>query len=77
MFQFFVHTQFVPVLTCRRLFALLSRWSTHLLTLETITMNLRRIASLSLLFLLTPKTLLADVSLNNLFGDHMVLQQGI
>ncbi|HBU37348.1 MAG TPA: sialate O-acetylesterase [Planctomycetaceae bacterium] len=40
-------------------------------------MNLRRIASLSLLFLLTPKTLLADVSLNNLFGDHMVLQQGI
>ena len=40
-------------------------------------MNLRRIASLSLLSLLTPTTLLADVSLNNLFGDHMVLQQGI
>ena len=40
-------------------------------------MNLRRIANLSFLFLLTPTTLLADVSLNNLFGDHMVLQQGI
>ena len=40
-------------------------------------MNLRCIASFSFLFLLTPTTLLANVSLNNLFGDHMVLQQGI
>jgi sialate O-acetylesterase len=38
---------------------------------------LLRIASFSLLFLLTPTTLLADVSLNNLFSNHMVLQQGI
>ena len=40
-------------------------------------MNLHCIASFSFLFLLTPTTLLANVSLNNLFGDHMVLQQGI
>ena len=40
-------------------------------------MNLRLVAICLLLVLLAPPTTEADVSLNNLFGDHMVLQQGI
>ena len=40
-------------------------------------MNLRLVAVCLLLVLLAPPTTEADVSLNNLFGDHMVLQQGI
>ena len=40
-------------------------------------MNMRFLTIFSLLILLTPQTTRADVTLNNLFGDHMVLQQGI
>ena len=40
-------------------------------------MNMRFLTILSLLILLAPQTTSADVTLNNLFGDHMILQQGI
>ena len=46
-------------------------------TLEATAMNMRFLTIFSLLILLTPPTTRADVTLNNLFGDHMVLQQGI
>jgi len=40
-------------------------------------MNIRFLTIFSLLIVITSQTTRADVTLNNLFGDHMVLQQGI